>query len=112
MGGVINNGHDYRELLRAIVQETVAVPVDAGAEGIEDFAICDDDSGNYLHFSSGWQGYERVYGPVIHLRIKGEQVIIEVNWTDEDLIERLVEGGVPREAIVLGWVQPQTQPVA
>jgi hypothetical protein len=39
-------------------------------------------------------------------------VIIEVNWTDEDLIERLVEGGVPREAIVLGWVQPQTQPVA
>ena len=32
--------------------------------------------------------------------------VIEANWTDDDLVERLIAGGVPREAIVLGWVQP------
>ena len=112
MGRISSNGRDYRELLRAIVQEAVAEPIAAGGDGIEDFAICDDESGNYLHYSSGWQGAKRVYGAVIHLRIKGDQVIIEANWTDEDLAERLVEGGVPREAIVVGWAQPETHPVA
>lgn len=97
--------HDYRALLRAIVEESAAEPVEGG-EGIEDFTICDDTSGNYLLYSSGWQGHERTYGAVIHLRIKGEQVIVEANWTDDDVVERLIDGGVPREAIVLGWVQP------
>ena len=32
-------GPDYRPLLRAIVEENVAEPVEGG-EGIEDFAIC------------------------------------------------------------------------
>ena len=45
-------GPDYRPLLRAIVEESVAEPVEGG-EGIEDFAICDDASGNELHYSSG-----------------------------------------------------------
>jgi len=91
--------------LRAIVQESVAEPVEGG-QGIKDFAICDDESGNYLHYSSGWQCYERIYGAVIHLRLECDQIIIEANWTDDDLVERLIAGGVPREAIVLGWVQP------
>ena len=94
-------------LLCTIVQESVAEPVEGG-QGIEDFAICDDESGNYLHYSSGWQGYERVYGAVIHLRLKGDQVIIEANWTDDDLVERLIADGVPEAAIVLGWMQPGT----
>jgi hypothetical protein len=68
-------GPDYRPLLRAIVEENVAEPVEGG-EGIEDFAICDEASGNELHYSSGWQGYERTYGAVIHLRIKDSQVIM------------------------------------
>jgi hypothetical protein len=93
-------------LLRKIVEETVATPLDAGGEGIEDFAICDDVSGNYLHYSSGWQNGERTYGAVIHLRIKGEQVIVEADWTDAVIVDQLIEGGVPPEAIVIGWAQP------
>ena len=96
---------DYRPLLRAIVERTSAEPIE-GSEGIDDFAICDDVSGNYLWFASGWQGGERTYGPVIHLRIKGEQVIVEADWTDEVIVEQLIEAGVPHEVIVIGWAQP------
>jgi len=103
---------DYRALLRAIVRDYAAQPTDAGGEGIEDFAICDDESGNYLWFASGWQGGKRVYGPAVHLRIKGDQVIIEANFAEEDLEDRLIEGGVPREAIVVGWVQPEVPATA
>jgi hypothetical protein len=99
---------DYRALLRAIVQDYAAQPTDAGGEGIEDYAICDDASGNYLWFASGWQGYERIYGPAVHLRIKGDQIIIETNFSEADLRDRLITGGVPEEAIVVGWVQPGT----
>jgi hypothetical protein len=97
---------DYRPLLRTLVEGIVAKPLEAGGEGIEDFAICDDVSGNYLHYSSGWQNGERIYGAVIHLRLKGAQVIVEANWTDEDIVDRLIEGGVPPQAIVIGWAQP------
>jgi hypothetical protein len=96
---------DYRPLLRALVEEYVAVPAE-GSEGIDDFAVCDDVSGNYIAFASGWQGSERTYGPALHLRIKGEYVIIETYWNDEDLVDRLIEGGVPAEAIVLSWARP------
>ncbi len=45
----------------------------------------------------------------MHLRIKDDQVIIEANWTEDDLVERLVAGGVPRAMIALGWVLPEPQ---
>jgi len=93
-------------VLRAIVQESVAEPVEGGAS-IEDFAIC-DASGNELHYSSGWQGYKHLYGAVIHLRLKGDLVIIEANWIDDHLVERLIDGGVREEAIMIGGVQPGT----
>jgi hypothetical protein len=76
MDRINGNGHDYRELLRAIVQEYATTPIAAGNEQVEDLAICDDASGNYLHFSTGWQGGARISGPVVHLRIKEDQVII------------------------------------
>ena len=100
-----NAARDYRGLLRAIIEEYVAEPIE-GSEGIDDFAVCDDASGNYIAFASGWQGSERTYGPALQLRINGERVIIEFNWGEEDLVERLVEGGVPCEAIVFGMAMP------
>jgi hypothetical protein len=109
MDRINGNEHDYRELLRAIVQEYATTPIAAGNEQVEDLAICDDASGNYLHFSTGWQDSARIYGPVVHLRIKDDQVIIEANWTEDDLVERLVAGGVPRAMIALGWVLPEPQ---
>ncbi len=39
----LTSGPDYHALLRAIVQDYTAQPTDAGSEGIEDFAICDDE---------------------------------------------------------------------
>jgi hypothetical protein len=47
-----------------------------------------------------------MYGPALHLRTKGEQVIIELNWGEEDLVDRLIESGIPPDCIVFGWAVP------
>jgi hypothetical protein len=47
-----------------------------------------------------------MYGPALHLRIKGEQVIVEADWTDALIVDQRIAGGVPPEAIVIGWAVP------
>jgi hypothetical protein len=41
---------------------------------------CDDETGNELWFASGWQCGWHIDGPAVHVRIKGETVIIEMNF--------------------------------
>ena len=41
-------------------------------------------SGNQLPCSTGWQGSERIYGPVVQLRSNDDQVVGEANWIADD----------------------------
>jgi len=95
-------GSDYPAIIRRIIEaEAVGQPSHGNAEVI---AICDDASGNYLAMVVGWSGTYRHDHAFIHLRIEDGKVWIEHNGTKENLVERLVEAGVLREDIVLGFL--------
>lgn len=73
---------------------------------IEREFICDTNSDRYLIVNLGWQETHHVYGCMIHMEIRNEKIWIQRNMTDVDFAEELVELGVPKTDIVLGFHSP------
>ncbi|MEZ4708744.1 MAG: XisI protein [Caldilineaceae bacterium] len=70
---------------------------------IETQVIFDEQRDHYQLVTVGWQGNDRVYGPLMHIDIKGGKIWVQHNRTEMLVAEELVERGVPKEAIVLGF---------
>jgi len=61
---------------------------------------------NYLLLYVGWNGEERIHGCPIHINIKDGKIWIQQDFTEEGLANQLVELGVPKTDIVLGFRAP------
>ena len=55
----------------------------------------------------GWDGHRRVYGCVLHLDIKNNKIWIQQNMTEMRVAQELVDLGVAKEDIVLGFQVPE-----
>jgi hypothetical protein len=51
-----------------------------------------------------------VHGAVIHIDLIGEKVWVQYDGTEEGVATELVEAGVPKESIVLGFRPPEIRP--
>jgi XisI protein len=49
---------------------------------------------------------KRVYSPILHLDIKNEKVWLQLNTSEDDLTQDLMNLGIPKEDIVLGFHSP------
>jgi hypothetical protein len=78
-----------------------------GFEEIETFTVVDREGDHYQILRDGWRNKRRFYGCVLHLDIKGGKVWVRHDGTEQAIAERLVERGVPREDIVLGFHAPE-----
>ena len=71
-----------------------------------EITLCfDDERMSYLVMRVGWfQQYKRIHRCLIHIEIVDETVVIQANNT-EDLIDTdLIEMGIPKEKICLGFI--------
>jgi hypothetical protein len=57
----------------------------------------------------GWRDQDRIYGPVLHLDIINEKIWIQQDGTEVGIANELVELGVPKEDIVLGFQLPSVR---
>jgi hypothetical protein len=94
----------YRAIIRRIIAEQAAVQPAAG--NVELVPVCDDMSGHYLVLMVGWDGYDRIDAPVIHIRLHEGKVWLEEDNTDAQVADQLLEAGIPQEAIVLAFQHP------
>src|SRR4051812_46914064 len=78
--------------------------------GIEVCQICNDIHQHYQLLYLGWQGIQRIFAPVIHLRIHNGKIWVEHDGTEEGVTEKLLAAGVPRDEIVLAFYSPQKRP--
>ena len=74
---------------------------------IEVVQIFDIERDHYQILSVGWNNQKRVYGTMMHLDIKNEKVWIQQNTTEIDIASELVEMGVPKHDIVIGFHTPK-----
>ncbi|MEW6211673.1 MAG: XisI protein [Acidobacteriota bacterium] len=93
--------NSYREIVRRIIREYASYKPSHGQ--IETEAIIDSERDHYEVMHVGWDGVRRVHGSVIHLDIINEKVWIQYDGTTRPVAEALLDAGIPREDIVLGF---------
>lgn len=79
-------------------------------EEVESQLVLDQERDHYLWLRVGWKESEPIYHNIIHCDIKKGKIWLQRNMTDQDLAEDLVELGVPREDIVLGFQPGYARP--
>jgi len=91
----------YREILRQLIFEYASHNPANGQ--IETEAVIDSQRDHYEVLHIGWDGVRRVHGSVVHIDIINNKVWIQYDGTSQPVAEALLEAGIPREDIVLGF---------
>ena len=94
----------YRQIIQTLLTEYAGYK--SLNPNIERELICDTNRDRYLIVNLGWEETRHVYGCIIHIEIRNEKIWIQRNMTDVDFAEELVELGVPKTDIVLGFHSP------
>ena len=102
--GAVRKAVDFRtsvqELLRDYASRRSSSP------GMETQLVFDTTNDHYQLVNVGWQNNHRIYGCVLHIDVKGDKIWIQHNMTEQDIAEDLVELGIPRSNIVIGFHSP------
>lgn len=98
----------YRSIIRDLIKRYAAYQPARGEVEIE--AICDPQNDHYELMYSGWNGPYRIHGSVLHIDIRNGKVWVQYDGTDRGIAEELVEAGIPRDQIVLGFKSPDMRP--
>jgi hypothetical protein len=73
---------------------------------IETQTVFDLDNHHYQVVSIGWDDKKRIYGCSIHIDIKNKKIWIQTNNTELDIGQDLVNLGVLKDDIVVGFQPP------
>ena len=78
---------------------------------IQSQMIEDDVKGHYLIFSNGWRGERRAYGCFLHIEVREDgKVWLQYDGTDAEVAQQLIDRGIPKSDIVLGFQPPIVRP--
>ncbi len=95
----------YREKAKNILDEYAQHKYSNGNIDIE--TIYDLERDHYQIISIGWNQQTRVYNPIMHLDIKNEKIWIQENITEVDIATELIDMGVPKSDIIIGFHTPK-----
>jgi len=79
----------------------------ANMPDIENKVLVDKEQHSYQLMRIGWQGTQFVFSVVFHFDIKDGKVWFQRNITERDVLDVLMEKGIPKEDIVLGFRAPK-----
>lgn len=91
----------YRQIIQEILSRHAGYK--EGVEGVEAQTIFDPIHDHYQLVHVGWRNRRRVYGCVVHIDIKAEKIWIQHDGTEIGVANELVEQGVPKNDIILGF---------
>lgn len=73
---------------------------------VETQLVFDRERDHYQLAYVGWEKHRRVYGVAIHIDIKNDKIWIQHNGTEAELGEELVDLGILKQDIVVGFHSP------
>jgi hypothetical protein len=78
-------------------------------KGVETLLIADGERRHYLLMYMGWDGSRRVHHVAVHVEVRDDKVWLQCDNTDLVVAEDLTAAGIPKEAIVLGFREPEVR---
>jgi XisI protein len=91
----------YRQGIEKVLRTYAQISYAHGE--IQTEVVLDRQADHYLVLAVGWDGARRIHGSIIHLDIINGKVWIQRDSTEHGIAEELVEAGIPRDQIVLGF---------
>lgn len=98
--------NNYRSQIKELLSKYLTLYKPSYGE-IEVEKIFDTSNDHYQIISIGWHNYQRIYHPIMHIDIKNEKIWIQQNTTEIDIALELIEMGVPKQDIVIGFDSPK-----
>ncbi|MFZ9738716.1 MAG: XisI protein [Prochlorotrichaceae cyanobacterium] len=95
---------EYRNWIQEVLRDYGNIKPANGE--IQVFTCFDVDQDHYQVFHAGWNQYKRIFGVLIHIDIIDEKVWIQHDGTELGIANVLVEKGIPKTDIVLGYHAP------
>ncbi|MBD2137425.1 XisI protein [Anabaena sp. FACHB-1237] len=95
---------EYRQYIKNLLTARAKLVWD---KRIKAETIFDLERDHYQLMYVGWIDSKRVYGPVLHLDIIDGKIWIQQDGTEVGIANELVELGVPKHDIVLGFNPPK-----
>jgi XisI protein len=93
-----------RSCIQSVISEYAQRRVNQ--KDVEVQTICDVENDHYQLLYMGWEGYKRIFYPIIHIDIQSGKVWIQHNITEELIADDLMNLGIDRHDIVLGLHHP------
>ena len=72
--------------------------------------VFDDEHGSYTLLEFGWLDNKRTHDSLIHIDIIDDKIWIQQDSTEDGIAYELVEAGVPKANIVLGFRPEKLRP--
>lgn len=95
-----------RQLVEKLAQVDETEPSDATIK------VLDEVGGHYLLFNNTWKDGRRYYGCFLHIDIYPDgKIWLQHDGTDLNVAEQLLEAGIAKEEIVLGFQPPSVRGV-
>ena len=74
---------------------------------IEPETVFDLNDNHFQLLLKGWKGYQQVFKIAFHIDIIENKIWIQQNNTEFRIADELIEKGVPKTDIVLGFISPK-----
>ena len=97
----------YRSLIKTILLKHAQLKPSYG--DIKPRTLFDEKQNDYLLMDIGWNNKRYVYGNIIHLQLLNNKIWIHYDGTEEGIAMELVDSGVPKTDIVLGFRHPKVR---
>jgi XisI protein len=94
----------YRTLVQELLQAYSELK--SSNEEVEAEAIFDTVRDRYQIVHVGWSNDRRIYGCILHLDICNDKIWIQHDGTEGGIANELIERGVPKQDIVIGFHSP------
>jgi hypothetical protein len=94
----------YRQIVKRVIREVADYT--PTASGVRKEVIFDDSNGHYQLLEVGWKNRRRIHGTLVHIDIHEGKVMVEHDGTDLEIVQDLLDAGIPKEDIVLGFHPP------
>lgn len=98
----------YQDILVTYLSEYAKIKP-ANLPNVESHIIVDKDNKHFQLLQLGWQEEDYVFTVVLHFEIKDGKIWFQRNITDRDVVDELMEMGVEKQDIVLGFRYPKVR---
>lgn len=95
----------YQNIIVTLLEEYAAIPP-SYPTALRDELIIDTQRNHFQLLTVGWEGDHFVHEAIFHLDIIDSKVWIQQNNSEAKLTDELIERGVAKSDIVLGFQHP------